>query len=72
MAGLNPVVHPAWRRAGLGTALVAHAADRARQAGRTVFVAQTAEASAGEAFAHALGARYRMTGSRIWPASAMT
>ena len=46
LAELNPVVHPERRRAGLGTALVAHAA----------------EASAGEAFARALGARYRMTG----------
>src|SRR5215472_13753044 len=62
MADLNPVVHPASRRARLGTALVAHAADRARQAGRTVLMAHTAEASAGEAFARALGARYQMTG----------
>jgi GNAT superfamily N-acetyltransferase len=62
LADLTPVVHPSRRRAGLGTALVAHAADRARQAGRTVLMAHTAEASAGEAFARALGARYRMTG----------
>lgn len=62
MASLNPVVHPAWRRAGLGTALVAHAAAHAHEAGRTVLVAYTAEASAGEAFARALGARHRMTG----------
>ena len=61
-AGLTPVVHPSRRRAGLGRALVAHAADRARQAGRTVLVADTEEASAGEAFARALGAQYRMTG----------
>ena len=61
-AELRPVVHPSRRRAGLGTALVAHAADRTRQAGRTVLVAHTDEASAGEAFARALGARYRMTG----------
>jgi GNAT superfamily N-acetyltransferase len=62
MAELSPVVHPARRRAGLGTALVAHAAARAREAGRTVLMAHPAEASAGEAFARALGARYRMTG----------
>ena len=62
LAELNPVVHPERRRAGLGTALVAHAAARARDAGRTVLVAHAAEASAGEAFARALGARYRMTG----------
>jgi GNAT superfamily N-acetyltransferase len=62
LADLTPVVRRTRRRAGLGTALVAHAADRARVAGRTVLMAHTAEASAGEAFARALGARYRMTG----------
>jgi len=62
LAELSPLVRPERRRTGLGTALVAHGADRARQAGRTVLVAQTAEASAGEAFARALGARHRMTG----------
>lgn len=62
LAEVNPVVHPARRRAGLGTALVARAAASARQAGRTALVAHTAEASAGAAFARALGARYRMTG----------
>jgi GNAT superfamily N-acetyltransferase len=62
MAELEPVVHTARRRAGLGRALVAHAAACAREAGRTVLMAHTAEASAGEAFAQALGARYRMTG----------
>jgi GNAT superfamily N-acetyltransferase len=65
MADVNPVVHPSWRRAGLGTALVAHAAARAHRAGRTVLTGHTAEASAGEAFARAFGARYRMTG--IYP-----
>ena len=62
LAELTPVVHPSRRRAGLGRALVAHAADRARQAGRTVLMAGTEEASAGEAFARALGAQYRMSG----------
>lgn len=62
LTALSPVVHPARRRAGLGTALVAHAAARAREAGRTAITAHTEEASAGEAFARALGARYRMTG----------
>ena len=62
LAELTPVVHPAHRRGGLGTALVAHAAARAREARRTTLTAHTDEASAGEAFARALGASYRMTG----------
>ena len=62
LAELHPEVHPSWRRAGLGTALVAHAAARAREAGRTALVGHTNEGSAGDAFARALGARYRMTG----------
>jgi GNAT superfamily N-acetyltransferase len=62
IADLHPEVHPSWRRAGLGTALVAHAAARARDAGRTTLTAHTNEGSAGDAFARALGARYRMTG----------
>jgi len=60
-AGLNPVVHPERRRAGLGTLLVACAADRARDAGRTLLSGHTDDASAGEGFARALGARQRMT-----------
>jgi GNAT superfamily N-acetyltransferase len=62
LAELIPVVHPTRRRAGLGTALVAHAAARASTAGRTALMAHTAEGSAGEAFARTLGAQYRMTG----------
>jgi GNAT superfamily N-acetyltransferase len=62
MAELTPVVHPARRRAGLGTALVAHAAGRAREDRRTVLMAHTAEGGPGEAFARALGATHRGTG----------
>jgi GNAT superfamily N-acetyltransferase len=62
LADVHLAVDPTRRRAGLGTALVAHAAARAREAGRTVLQAHTAEASAGEAFARALGAKYRTTG----------
>src|SRR6516162_3895331 len=62
LADLNLVVAPARRRAGLGTALLGHAADRARQAGRTLLTSHSKEASAGAAFARALGARQRMTG----------
>jgi|GEM_PF-3883405 len=34
LAGLSLMVHAGWRRAGRGTALLRHAAGRARQAGR--------------------------------------
>jgi len=61
-AGITLVVAPSRRRAGLGTALLGHAADRARQAGRTLLTSHSKEASAGAAFARALGARQRMTG----------
>src|SRR5215472_16404276 len=57
VARLNPTVHPARRRAGLGTVLVAHGARGAREAGRTLLACESDEASAGEAFARALGAR---------------
>jgi GNAT superfamily N-acetyltransferase/RimJ/RimL family protein N-acetyltransferase len=76
-ARLTVEVHPSRRRAGLGTALVAHAAGLARQAGRTLLTGGTDEpfaglapdgqispgqASAGQAFALALGARPRQCG----------
>jgi len=63
LADLNLVVAPARRRAGLGTALLGHAADRARQAGRTLLTGHTEEVSAGTAFVRALGARHRLTGT---------
>lgn len=56
------MVAPPRRRAGIGTALLGHAADRARQAGRALLTSHSQEASAGAAFARALGARQRMTG----------
>jgi GNAT superfamily N-acetyltransferase len=62
-ANVNPVVAPSRRRAGLGTALLGHAADRARQAGRTLLTSHTEESSAGTAFARTLGARHRFTGT---------
>ena len=61
-AGITLVVAPSRRRAGLGTALLGHAADRARLAGRTLLISHSQEASAGAAFARALGAGHRMTG----------
>jgi len=63
LADLNLVVVPPRRRAGLGTALLGHAADRARQAGRTLLTGHSDESSAGTAFARALGARHRLTGT---------
>jgi GNAT superfamily N-acetyltransferase len=63
LADLNLVVAPPRRRAGLGNALLGHAADRARQAGRTLLTGHTEESSAGTAFARALGARPRLTGT---------
>jgi GNAT superfamily N-acetyltransferase len=71
LASITPVVAPSRRRAGLGTTLLAHAADRARQAGRTLLTSHTQEASAGAAFARAMGARQRFTGVfwALWPRS---
>jgi GNAT superfamily N-acetyltransferase len=62
LAGVTLVVAPSRRRAGLGAALFGHAAARASEAGRTLLTGHTAEGSAGEAFARALGARHRLTG----------
>jgi GNAT superfamily N-acetyltransferase len=56
-----PVVHPAGRRTGLGCALVAHASQQARLAGRTLLMGDCPEGTAGEAFARALGARSGVT-----------
>jgi GNAT superfamily N-acetyltransferase/RimJ/RimL family protein N-acetyltransferase len=57
LAMLEPTVHPAHRRAGLGTALVRHAAGRAREAGRTVLTGHARDGAPGSAFAAAIGAR---------------
>src|SRR5574340_243778 len=69
LASVTPVVAPVRRRAGLGTALLGHAADRARQDGRTLLTGHTQENSAGAAFARSLGARHRLTGVfwALWP-----
>ncbi len=63
LADLNLVVAPPRRRAGFGTALLSHAADRARQAGRTLLTGHSEEASAGAAFARSQGAGHRLTGT---------
>jgi GNAT superfamily N-acetyltransferase/RimJ/RimL family protein N-acetyltransferase len=61
LARLTPVVHPARRRAGLGTALVRHAAQRAHHLGRSVLSSESRQGSPGSAFAHALGSRQGIT-----------
>jgi GNAT superfamily N-acetyltransferase len=57
LARLNLAVHASSRRAGLGTAVVRHAAARARWSGRARLEAPIREGSPGSAFARALGAR---------------
>jgi GNAT superfamily N-acetyltransferase len=57
-------VRPARRRAGLGTALLRHAAGRALGHGRSVLTAETREGSAGDAFARSAGATPELTGIR--------
>jgi GNAT superfamily N-acetyltransferase len=71
LADVTLVVAPARRRAGLGTALLGHAANRAGQAGRTLLTSHSQENSAGGAFARGLGARHRLTGVfwALWPRS---
>jgi len=61
LALLDLVVHPAHRRAGLGTALLRHAAGRARQSGRTVLNSYSRDGSPGSAFASTIGARHGLT-----------
>jgi GNAT superfamily N-acetyltransferase len=61
LASVSLVVHAAARRAGLGTALLRHAAGRAHLAGRARMAAEAREGSPGSAFARALGARQGIT-----------
>jgi len=58
---LTLTVHPARRRAGLGTALLRHAAGRASAAGRAILDAGVQEGSAGEAFARRAGVTFGTT-----------
>ena len=61
LAHLSLSVHAASRRAGLGSALIRHAAERARDAGRTDMAGRARAGSPGDAFARALGARLALT-----------
>ncbi len=58
---LSVCVTPSRRRAGIGTALLRHAAGRARANGRSKLDGETREGSAGEAFARAVGGRPGLT-----------
>ncbi len=57
IAFVNVLVDPAHRRAGVGSALVRHAAERASRAGRSLLSADALADSPGSAFARAWGAR---------------
>jgi RimJ/RimL family protein N-acetyltransferase len=56
LAFVLPIVHPARRRRGLGTALLRHAAGRTLASGRTLLSGVAWDGSAGEQFARAAGA----------------
>ena len=55
------VISPARRRAGLGRGLLAHCADKARQAGRSRLTGSVRDDTPGAAFAAAIGARGGIT-----------
>lgn len=56
-AFIDVVVHPGHRRRGTGTALLRHAARRAREHGRSALAGDTLTESAGDAFARRAGAK---------------
>jgi GNAT superfamily N-acetyltransferase len=56
-ASFGPVVHPAARRRGFGSALLRHEATRAAAHGRSVFSSVVTADSAGAAFAKGIGAK---------------
>jgi GNAT superfamily N-acetyltransferase/RimJ/RimL family protein N-acetyltransferase len=61
LASVALFVHAASRRRGLGTALLGHAAGRARLAGRSRMAGGARDGSPGWAFARAAGARHGIT-----------
>ena len=61
---LELTVDPAARRRGLGTALLRHAADRARAQGRAELYGDVVAGSAGEEFGRRAGARYGLADLR--------
>jgi GNAT superfamily N-acetyltransferase len=63
-AFVMPMVHPAFRRRGLGRALLWHAAQRAEVDGRADLDSVVAQGSAGQAFAQQLGATQGLVDAR--------
>jgi GNAT superfamily N-acetyltransferase len=61
LAELTPTVHPTRRRAGLGTALFRHGAQRAARLGRTMMSGDALEGTPGAAFARAQRGRPGIT-----------
>jgi GNAT superfamily N-acetyltransferase len=53
----GPIVHPEFRRRGIGRQLLQHAGERAAVHGRTLFGATVTIGGAGDAFARTVGAR---------------
>ncbi len=64
LAGVWPIVAPASRRTGVGTALLRHAAGRAARAGRELLTGETIAGTPGTCFARARGARLGLTETR--------
>ena len=60
----GPVVRPAARRRGAGSALLRHAVERARANGRSRFGGEPLEGSAGDAFARQTGAKAGLVEAR--------
>jgi RimJ/RimL family protein N-acetyltransferase len=56
----GPIVHPAYRRRGLGREILRHQGTRAEANGRTTFCAEVASEGAGDAFAQAVGAKLQL------------
>jgi RimJ/RimL family protein N-acetyltransferase len=63
-AALNVLVAPDHRRAGTGTALLQHAAARARALGRTALTGETPAGTPGDRFALATGATIQLSEAR--------
>ena len=63
-ASMGPVVHPAVRRRGFGSALLRHEVARAAAHGRSIVDGPVVTGSAGEAFAQALGAKLELDEAR--------